>query len=91
MFLCIWGSQILGGLIPKSCYIRWESFKNFNDLYTYLKKMPSKKYLKYVKNTRKFLFSDRAKLFSVQTFVATMLQTFFQVKAPESASCSPKI
>ncbi len=85
------GASNIRELIPKRCYIRWESFRNFKDLYTYLKKMPRKKYLKYVKSARKFLFSERAKLFSVQNFVATMLQAFVHAKALESTSSSSKV
>jgi hypothetical protein len=77
------GATDINQYISSECYVRWENFNNFKDLYAYLEAMPKKEYLRYVKNARTFLASDRAKLFSMQHFVNTIMLAIDRKRMPK--------
>jgi hypothetical protein len=53
------GDETIKRFIPKNCYIDFWKFKNFKDLYRYLKDMNNDTYNKYLKNAQTFLKSKK--------------------------------
>lgn len=75
-----WGAPDIEKYIPQTCFIRCEKFRSFSQLYRYLANMPEKRYLEYVAEMRKFLSSDRAKLFTRPALVARVEKALAIVK-----------
>lgn len=54
--------------IPKECFIDKRDFKNYDELYNFLKNMSEDTYEKYIKNIEKFLHSNKyKKIFSSES------------------------
>jgi len=66
------GAENILDYIPKGCFIDFRNFKNFNELYIYLKTMEEEEYQNYLENIRNFLSSQMAKPFTSQYFQNTM-------------------
>jgi len=58
------GAQNIRKYIPENCFIDKNNFKNYVDLYKFLKGMSEGEYLNYLKNIEKFLNSQEARFFS---------------------------
>lgn len=63
-----WGPNNIEKYIPKECFIDYRKFKSDEELYRFITAMTETEYLFYLKNIRKFLSSDKAKLFSPENF-----------------------
>ncbi len=59
------GSPYYENYIPKNTTINFRKFKNMEKLENYLKKMNERQYLKIVKNMKKFLKSEKKKIYSM--------------------------
>lgn len=68
------GAPNIAKFIPKNCFISRRDFKNYEELYSYLKNMKEDEYNKYIENIRCFLQSEKAKYFSPEFFAETVLQ-----------------
>jgi alpha(1,3/1,4) fucosyltransferase len=66
------GANNIIDYIPKNCFIDRRDFKSDADLYTFLKNMRQDEHEEYLNNIQKFLKSDKAKLFSKETFLKTL-------------------
>jgi alpha(1,3/1,4) fucosyltransferase len=62
------GDPRISDHIPLTCYVDRHSFKNMNDLYSFLKEMPESTYLNYQNEIRKFILSDKFHQFSAINF-----------------------
>lgn len=63
-----WGPANTTKYIPEECFIDYQKFSCDEDLYRFLTTMSEAHYERYLKNIRKFLASDKAKLFSPENF-----------------------
>ncbi|MFH1840207.1 MAG: glycosyltransferase family 10 [Nanoarchaeota archaeon] len=57
--------------IPEKCYINLRKFKNYEELYQYLKSIDEKKYNKYIVNINNFLNSNKTHVYSNNNFINT--------------------
>lgn len=63
-----WGASNIENYIPKACFIDYRDFKNDKELYDFIANMTEKRYQEYIEAIKKYLESDRAKLFSPEFF-----------------------
>lgn len=54
--------------IPKDCFIDRRNFESNDNLYKYIRNMPDSVYMNYIDNIEKFLKSEKAQKFSVESF-----------------------
>lgn len=66
--------------IPKNCFIDMRDFKNYEELYQFIKAMPENEYCRYIKNIKLFLNGNSASRFSVNHFVKTICNVIFSEK-----------
>ncbi|MDR3646005.1 MAG: glycosyltransferase family 10 [Candidatus Babeliales bacterium] len=64
-----WGASNITNYVPKNCFIAREDFKNYYDLYQFMKNMSKEEYQKYIINIKEFLNSEKAKLFSIENYI----------------------
>jgi alpha(1,3/1,4) fucosyltransferase len=64
-----WGAENIDRYIPENCYIDRRKFSSNEELYAFLKTITEKEYEAYLENIRAFLKSDKAKLFTGETFI----------------------
>ena len=57
--------------IPQNCFIDYNRFKSFSQLYVYLKTMNEEEFLSYIENIKTYLSSKEAQLFSSDNFIKT--------------------
>lgn len=69
-----WGASNVCDYIPADCFIDRREFKDNQELYDFLKKIPEERYVKYLDAAEAFLKSPEALLFSEDHFVETFLQ-----------------
>lgn len=50
-----WGAPNIEKYVPKNCFISMEDFKNWGDLYFYIKNMPQLEYLNYLDNIKYYI------------------------------------
>jgi len=62
------GSKKINETIPKNTMILFSDFKNFKDLYEYLKSMKKDKYDEITNNIQSFLKSKKASIYSINYF-----------------------
>lgn len=62
------GANNVCDYIPKNCFIDRRDFSSLEELYQYLNRMPKEEYENYITNIQTYLKSDKAKLFSKETF-----------------------
>lgn len=62
------GAPNISDLIPTNCFIDKRNFKNYNDLYNFLKSMSEQEFNNYLKNISGFLKSEKAKCFTAEYF-----------------------
>jgi alpha(1,3/1,4) fucosyltransferase len=68
------GAPNIADYIPTDCFIDFRKFKNYNDLYFFMKNLSQVEYDIYIKNIRKFLNSEKSKLFSKESFEKNLLK-----------------
>jgi hypothetical protein len=69
-----WGASNITDYIPKNCFIDRRDFKDFAEVYDYIRIMDKATYENYIKNIQDYLHSDRAKLFSREMFEVIFLE-----------------
>ncbi len=68
-----WGASNVTDYIPEDCFIDRRRFANEEELVLFLKKMTREEYEGYIARIRSFLKSDKAKLFSAESFAEAYL------------------
>ncbi|HUD01359.1 MAG TPA: glycosyltransferase family 10 [Rhabdochlamydiaceae bacterium] len=69
-----WGASNVTDYIPKNCFIDRRDFKDFAEVYEYIRTMDKATYDAYLKNIQEYLQSDKAKLFSQEMFSVIFLE-----------------
>ncbi len=75
-----WGASNVTDYIPKECFIDRRDFKNFNEVYNYIKTIDETSYNNYIYNIQRFLKSDKAKVFTIETFNKIFLEAVTENK-----------
>lgn len=68
-----WGASNVTDFIPPDCFIDRRKFKNNEEVYKYIKNMNETEYNRYLKAAENFLQSNKAKVFSQEHFIETLL------------------
>ena len=55
--------------IPTDCFIDMRKFKNYSQMYQFLKSMTDEEYLKYQNSIKSFLHSEKFSIFSIEYYV----------------------
>lgn len=63
------GADNITDYVPKECFIDMRDFTSFDTLYAYLRRMNEAEYVQRKEAIRRYLLSDKARLFSEETFV----------------------
>ena len=50
-----WGAPNINDYVPKNCFINWEDFNNWNDLYKYMKNISDNEYINYLDNIKYYI------------------------------------
>lgn len=70
-----WGASNITNYIPEDCFIDRRKFASHEELYTFMTSMSEPEYIAYQDRIAAFLTSGRAKAFSAETFVETIVNT----------------
>lgn len=68
-----WGAHNISDYIPANCFIDRKQFSTYDELYDYLNTIDEKTFEQYLANIRNYLQSPTAQLYSIEHFVAIML------------------
>ncbi len=68
-----WGAPNVSDYIPLNTFIDKRNFRNYEELYSYLKNMPDKEYLGYLDAIKRFVRSEKIRLFSAEYFADTLV------------------
>ena len=71
-----WGAPNIEEHIPKECYIDFRKFKNYEQLYSYLKNMDEKTYIQYIKNINLYLNNNLS--FSLENWFKSIITTLIK-------------
>ena len=63
-----WGPDNIEEYIPEGCFIDYRKFKSDEEMLEFITSMQEDEYNQYIKNIRRFLKSEKAKLFSLEAF-----------------------
>ena len=69
-----WGAPNITDYVPANCFIDKRDFDSYEALYKYLKDMDAAQYSSYQHNINSFLKSEQVKVFSSDTFTATIVK-----------------
>jgi hypothetical protein len=69
-----WGASNVTDYIPKNCFIDRRDFKDFSEVYEFIRTMDKETYENYLTNIENYLKSDKAKLFSQTMFEVIFLE-----------------
>lgn len=72
-----WGPGNIGTHIPSECFIDRRDFRNYEEMYSFLKAMDDETYRRYQESPRTFLRGPKAYPFSWQYFVETLVREIF--------------
>jgi alpha(1,3/1,4) fucosyltransferase len=73
-----WGAPNVTDIVPETCFINRENFRNDRELYQYMKNMPDAVYQKYLDNIQNYLTNDpRVDLVSTDHFISVFLHVLF--------------
>lgn len=72
-----WGASNVVDYIPADCFIDRRNFADEEAVYQFLKKMTKEEYEGYLERIQNFLQSDRARVFSKESFVDTYLSNLY--------------
>jgi len=70
-----WGCNNVKNYIPENCFIDRRDFKDNKEMLKYLQSIDGKKYDEFQSNIFNFKKSDKARIFSVDNFVNTIVDT----------------
>jgi len=68
-----WGANNITKHIPKECFIDKRKFNTYEELYEYINSIKDSEYLEYLENIEKFLNSEKAYYFSIESFVEILI------------------
>ncbi len=68
------GAPDISQFIPDGTYVDRRGFKNYAQLYDYLKNMPTEDFMNYLSTIESFVNSDAMKAFSAEGFAETMIR-----------------
>lgn len=69
-----YGRPDLDKAIPKNCYIDMRSFKDFNEMYSFINTMSEKKYMSYIRNIKNYLRLSNKKEFDINAYILTIIK-----------------
>lgn len=75
-----YGAPNITDYIPENCFIDRRKFKNYSEIYNYLKNLSEEDYMKYIENINNFLNSSKAYPFSAECFTETILNEVLNIK-----------
>lgn len=68
------GAPNIADYILENAFIDKRNFKNYEELYSFIKNMPDKKYLAYLDAIKNFIQSDKIYPFSAECFANTLVK-----------------
>ncbi len=68
------GANNIENYIPKNCFIAKNDFKDYKELYEFLKNISEKEYQEYINNIENFLDSDKFLYFNPINFAENLLK-----------------
>lgn len=69
-----WGASDITDYVPENTFIDKRKFKNYEELYDFIKNMPDEKYFNYLKAIKEFVESDKIYPFSAECFTDTLVK-----------------
>lgn len=76
-----WGAPNIEKYVPKNCFINWEDYGNWPDMYQYIKNMPDSEYLDYLGHITEYIQKTAVSGdFSEKVYVETLLREVDQAK-----------
>ena len=73
-----WGASNITYYIPQDCFIDRRKFANHEELYKFIASMSESEYTAYQERIAAFLISEKAQLFSAETFAETIVNTIMK-------------
>lgn len=73
-----WGAPDITDYVPDNCFIDFRDFKNYADLYNFLKNMGDNDYFQYLKNIKNYMKSKAADRFSKEYFANTVVDAIIR-------------
>lgn len=70
------GADDINQYIPDNCYIKFNDFRNMDDMYAFLKNMDFEEYSQYIENIKQFLSSDAVEKFEPIKQFQCMMNVF---------------
>ena len=67
------GAPNVSEYVPRECYIDFNDFENYQELYTHINGMTDSKYLEYIKNIQRFLNGAGADQFEASSFAKIII------------------
>jgi hypothetical protein len=75
-----WGANNVLSYIPKNCFIDFRDFKNYNDVFKYIKNISEKDYMNYLDNIELFLNSEQSTQFNSNEFAKIVVNSILNNK-----------
>ncbi len=75
-----WGANNVLSYIPKNCFIDFRDFKNYNDVFKYIKNISEKDYMNYLDNIELFLNSEQSTQFNSNEFAKIVVNSILDNK-----------
>lgn len=63
-----WGAENINDYIPDDCYINMNQFRSYEEVLNFLNSISEEQYITYQNNIRKFIASEKAQCFNIETF-----------------------
>lgn len=73
-----WGAPNVSDFIPENCFIDIRKYKNYDELYNYMKNMSEKEYTNYIRSIEEYVNSDKIYPFSAECFAEVILKNISQ-------------
>ncbi len=68
------GAPNIKNFIPENTFIDWSRFKNYAELYNYIKQLSDNEYENYLRNIQSFIKSKQMRFFSAEFFAETIIK-----------------
>jgi tetratricopeptide (TPR) repeat protein/GT2 family glycosyltransferase len=86
-----WGANNITDHIPESCFIDMRKFGSYEDLYKFISEMSDETYSGYLSAIEEFLKSEKAKKFSIDHFVDTLISHSMDISGRKTAVEGPEL
>ena len=74
-----YGASNIKDHIPDNCYINFNNFKDFKEMYNYMKSITDNEYIKYLDNIQNFIDSEKFYIFTHDYFTKTVTSEILKV------------